>query len=93
MCIRDRHTLPCNTDELSKVIQDKKLITLEEHFLPGGLGSYVLEIISDNNLNTKAKRLGLKQEYIYRYGGRQDNWDYHNLNEENIVKEKNEFFG
>ena len=89
----DLHTLPCNTDELSKVIQDKKLITLEEHFLPGGLGSYVLEIISDNNLNTKAKRLGLKQEYIYRYGGRQDNWDYHNLNEENIVKEKNEFFG
>ena len=61
--------------------------------MPGGLGSYVLEIISDNNLNTRVKRLGLKQEYIYRYGGRQDNWDYHNLNEENIVKEKNEFFG
>ena len=88
----DLHTLPCDTDELSKVIQDKKVITLEEHFLPGGLGSYVLEIVSDNNLNTKVKRIGLKQEYIYRYGGRQDNWDYHNLNEKNIVKEKDEFF-
>jgi transketolase C-terminal domain/subunit len=52
----------------------------------------VLEIVSDNNLNTKVKRIGLKQEYIYRYGGRQDNWDYHNLNEKNIVKEKDEFF-
>lgn len=87
----DLHTLPCNQKELCKVIQDKKVITLEEHFLPGGLGSYVLEIISDNEINTKVKRLGLKQEYIYRYGGRQDNWDYHGLNEQNIVKVKDEF--
>tara|TARA_R100000008_G_C3586533_1_gene172855 strand:+ start:1810 stop:2745 length:936 start_codon:yes stop_codon:yes gene_type:complete len=87
----DLHTIPCNEKELCKLIQDKKVITLEEHFLPGGLGSYVLEIISDNQINTEVKRLGLKQEYIYRYGGRQDNWDYHGLNEKNIVKVKDEF--
>ena len=90
--IIDLHTIPCHESSLSEIIQDKKVITLEEHFLPGGLGSYVLEIISDNDLNTKVRRIGLKQAYIYRYGGRQDNWDYHNLNKENILKKKNKFF-
>ena len=81
----DLHTIPCNQKELCKVIQDKKVITLEEHFLPGGLGSYVLEIISDNNLDVKVKRLGLTQNYFYRYGGREDNWKAHNLNKELIT--------
>ena len=64
--IIDLHTIPCHESSLSEIIQDKKVITLEEHFLPGGLGSYVLEIISDNDLNTKVRRIGLKQAYIYR---------------------------
>jgi len=90
--IIDLHTIPCHESSLSEIIQDKKVITLEEHFLPGGLGSYVLEIISDNDLNTRVRRIGLKQAYIYRYGGRQDNWDYHGLNDENIFKVKDAFF-
>ena len=85
--IIDLHTIPCHESSLSEIIQDKKVITLEEHFLPGGLGSYVLEIISDNDLNTKVRRIGLKQAYIYRYGGRQDNWDYHDLKTSRIIKE------
>ena len=89
--IIDLHTIPCHESSLSEIIQDKKVITLEEHFLPGGLGSYVLEIISDNDLNTKVRRIGLKQAYIYRYGGRQDNWDYHGLKSSNIIKIKDEF--
>ena len=89
--IIDLHTIPCHESSLSEIIQDKKVITLEEHFLPGGLGSYVLEIISDNDLNTRVRRIGLKQAYIYRYGGRQDNWDYHGLKSSNIIKIKDEF--
>ena len=85
--IIDLHTIPCHESSLSEIIQDKKVITLEEHFLPGGLGSYVLEIISDNDLNTKVRRIGLKQAYIYRYGGRQDNWDYHDIKTSRIIKE------
>ena len=85
--IIDLHTIPCHESSLSEIIQDKKVITLEEHFLPGGLGSYVLEIISDNDLNTKVRRIGLKQAYIYRYGGRQDNWDYHDIKTLRIIKE------
>ena len=87
----DLHTIPCHELSLVEKIKDKKIITLEEHFLPGGLGSYILELISDYGINTKVKRLGLKSEYIYRYGGRQDNWDYHGLKSSNIIKIKDEF--
>ncbi len=87
----DLHTIPCDEKELSNVINNKKIISVEEHFLPGGLGSYILEIVSDNDLNVKVKRLGLSQNYFYRYGGRQDNRDVHGLNEKNIVKVKDEF--
>ena len=34
--IIDLHTIPCHESSLSEIIQDKKVITLEEHFLPGG---------------------------------------------------------
>jgi transketolase len=89
----DLHTFPCHQSSLSEIINNKKIITLEEHFLPGGLGSYVLEIISDNELDIKVKRIGLKQEYIYRYGGRQDNWDYHDINTIRIQDEVRSLFG
>ena len=35
------------------------LLTVEENVLQGGLGSYVLEILSDNDLNIPTKRLGI----------------------------------
>ena len=35
------------------------LLTVEENVLQGGLGSYVLEILSDNHLNISIKRLGI----------------------------------
>ena len=35
------------------------LLTVEENVLQGGLGSYVLEILSDNHLNIPIKRLGI----------------------------------
>jgi transketolase len=84
----DLHTLPCHQSSLSEIINNKKIITLEEHFLPGGLGSYILEIVSDNDLNVKVKRLGLSQNYFYRYGGRQDNRDVHGLTEKSILDAK-----
>lgn len=48
------------------------LITLEEHTLPGGLGSHVLELVSDLGLSLRIKRLGfdLSDGYIEEFGGR-----------------------
>jgi len=45
----------------------KYVISLEEHLLDGGLGSLISEIITDDNLDVKLKRLGVK-EYLYKYG-------------------------
>jgi transketolase len=52
----------------------KRIITLEEHFLPGGLGSAVCEILNDNGVSIPVKRLGLDinagYKHCYKYGGR-----------------------
>lgn len=49
----------------------KKVFSLEEHLLAGGLGSIIAETILDNQLDTKLKRFGLK-DFIYAYGGREN---------------------
>ena len=48
----------------------QKWITLEEHSLVGGLGSSILEWLSENNLfdSIKVERLGAKSEFIHKLG-------------------------
>ena len=49
-------------DEKSLAADLKKcqsVLTVEENVLRGGLGSYILEIISDYHLNLSVKRLGI----------------------------------
>jgi len=70
----DLFTLPIpKTVFLSAISGVKKIITMEEHTLPGGLGSAVLEVLSDNGVSTPVKRIGLNFEnhYCYQYGGRE----------------------
>lgn len=47
--------------------------TLEEHTLPGGIGSHVLETASDLDMPIRVKRLGLdlSEGYPVEYGGRE----------------------
>ena len=69
----DVYTLPMQESIFVKAVQmAKKLITLEEHFLPGGFGSAVCEVLQDNNLVIPVKRIGLSHDkgYCYQYGGR-----------------------
>ena len=42
----------------------KKIVTVEDHSILGGLGSTISEIIAENNLNTKYKIHGLKSGFI-----------------------------
>lgn len=53
----------------------KRLVTLEEHALRGGLGSYILEILSDAQIMLPVKRLGFDTrdgyKKCYDYGGRE----------------------
>lgn len=90
----DLHTLPINQKPFVKAVRSaKKLISLEEHFLPGGLGSSILEVLNDNKVSIPVKRLGLSigDGYCYRYGGREDIRNYYKLDEDNIEKRILEF--
>ncbi|MFC1682200.1 transketolase family protein [Nanoarchaeota archaeon] len=58
--------------DLKEVLKKyKTVISLEEHILEGGLGGIIAELIVDDNLSIKLKRIGLK-DYIYAYGGREN---------------------
>ncbi|MGE5295514.1 MAG: transketolase C-terminal domain-containing protein, partial [Solirubrobacterales bacterium] len=71
----DLYSLPVNVPEFLKHIKGaESLLTVEEHFLPGGLGSAVLETLNDEGLAIPVKRLGidigLGYRNCYKYGGR-----------------------
>jgi len=59
---------PALADTLKKY---KKILTLEEHLLNGGLGSIVSEMITDKDIPVKLTRMGLN-DFIYAYGGREN---------------------
>ncbi len=48
--------------------ETKAIVTLEEHSVIGGLGSAVAEILAENNLKVKFKRLGVPDEYPHVIG-------------------------
>ena len=56
---------PLNSKALIKIIKKyKKIITVEDHSILGGLGSIVSEIIAENNLNIQFKKHGIKNGFI-----------------------------
>ena len=48
----------------------KNIVTVEEQTLSGGLGSLVLEIISDLGMKNMVQRIGLEEKYYFENGGR-----------------------
>ncbi len=63
------------------------LITLEEHNLQGGFGSHVLELVSDNDLSIKVKRLGmdLSNGFVEFFGGRDFIHKKYGIDVENVI--------
>lgn len=58
--IIDMFSFPINEKMFAEEVRNSShIITLEENVLSGGLGSYVLEILSDNQINIPVKRMGL----------------------------------
>lgn len=90
----DIYTLPINEKLLIESVKKaKKLITLEEHFLPGGFGSAVSEVLIDNNLLIPIKRIGLPiaKGYCYKYGGREVIREYYGVDKNSIEKKIKNF--
>ena len=89
----DMYQLPIDTMEFFKTIENlapTKIITLEESFLPGGLGSYLLECANDAGRILPLTRLGISPNWIYEYGGREANQWQHNLDYQGILRRVNE---
>ncbi len=90
----DVYTLPINDRLLLEALKGvRKIITLEEHFLPGGLGSALCEILNDNNLFIPVKRLGLSTSrgYCYKYGGREAIRNYYGADKDSVEAKIKEF--
>ncbi|MDR4508975.1 MAG: hypothetical protein MRJ65_12205 [Candidatus Brocadiaceae bacterium] len=86
----DVYKIPINTTNFLTTIKNaKKLISLEEHFLPGGFGSAICEVLNDHNISIPVKRLGLaiNKHYCYKYGGREVIRGYYGVDKRSIEKE------
>ncbi len=81
-------TIPFNLNDFKELIsQYKELIVIEEHFTTGGLGSLLLEVLNELQIQTPIKRFGLSPQhgYCYSYGGREEIHKYYKLNLEKIL--------
>jgi transketolase len=93
----DVFQFPINESALLDMIDGaKRIITLEEHFLPGGLGSAVCETLNDNGVSIPVKRLGLDinsgYKHCYKYGGREIIRSYHGIDKETLEGVFSEYF-
>lgn len=66
----------------------KKIITVEEHIISGGLGSIVLEVFNRHNYKNYKKliRLGIDDSFVRKYGSQEDLLKYNNISAEQIFK-------
>lgn len=91
----DVFRFPIDSASLLKAVAGaKRIVTLEEHFLPGGLGSAVIEVLSDAGHMVPVKRLGLghDQGYAYVYGGRDEIHRHYGIDGETIHRDMKDFF-
>lgn len=90
----DLFTIPIDGNLLvQKIAAAKKIITLEEHFLPGGMGSFVCEVLSDQGVRIPVKRIGLSVDdaYCYEYGGREKIRSCYGIDKEGIFNQIMDF--
>ncbi len=69
-----RFAKPLDEELLHEVFSKyKKIITVEDGCIQGGVGSAVLEFMADHNYSAKVKRLGIPDEYI-EHGEQAELW-------------------
>ncbi len=90
----DIYSIPADPHLLSsKISKAKKIVTLEEHFLAGGFGSMICEIICDCGMKAPVMRIGIpmKKKYCYKYGGRKEIRKFYGIDEKTVLKKIDEF--
>jgi transketolase len=90
----DLFEFPIQEQPFLKAIKNAdSLITLEEHFAPGGLGGAVCEVLMDHQVFKPIERMALPQDkgYCYAYGGREVIQKYYGVDLENVIKRAEQF--
>ncbi|MFT6631564.1 MAG: transketolase [Bacteriovoracaceae bacterium] len=62
---------PVDSNLIDLIRKYKKVITVEEHFLSGGLSSKIAELMCDNEILLPHLRIGIKEKYYFENGGRE----------------------
>ncbi len=84
---------PLNKEKLLKIIDSsKRLATLEENSIVGGIGSAISEFLIDNNKNIPLKRIALPDTHCFESGDRDDLLAFYNLDLCGIIKTIVELF-
>ena len=84
---------PAPVDALVELIgRHEKVATVEEHFITGGLGSTIAEVIADAGLATTLLRIGVADAFPDRYARHEENLRYIGLDAEGVAARLREFF-
>lgn len=69
--ITSMHTIkPFDNVHVNTLLQTgKPIFTIEEHYIIGGLGSAIAEVIAESNFNPIFKRFGVNDEFSHYVGG------------------------
>jgi len=83
--------IPTFTSNLQKNLTDllkeyKAVITVEAHYLNGGMGSFVAEIIAENNINCTLRRLAIRNLSDGIYGSESYMHKKNKISSDDIVK-------
>ena len=71
---------------VDSIKKTKKVVTVEEHSLHGGLGSIISEIIAEQSLNAKVIRLGITQGQFSKAGPRAQIRAFYKIDKDGIVE-------
>ena len=78
---------PLNSNAISEEIREaKKVITLEEHTINGGIGSMIAELLVDFEHRVPLKRIAIEDKFLYTYGVRENLHRKCALDRESVVK-------
>lgn len=81
-------SIPVDAEAFRKAMSGAQtVVSVEEHTLSGGIGSYLLELISDHAMNIKVRRLGLdlSEGFVEQFGGRVILYQNYHMDSETVA--------
>lgn len=78
---------------LESIQHTRKVITVEEHQVIGGIGSAVAECIAESGIQCTFKRMGFLDKFVTEYGWHKDLLEMNNLSPDSIYQGAQELLG